>query len=95
MKFMFMKDAGVLSLNIENLNADRNFKAEWIQCTLSLNFCQCPLSYQSGTVNLFMKKLTLTAKYFHFWKAFYINFNVDKKSKLVPGFCDGRFNCAD
>lgn len=44
MKFMFMKDAGVLSLNIENLNADRNFKAEWIQCTLSLNFCQCPLS---------------------------------------------------
>lgn len=31
MKFMFMKDAGVLSLNIENLNADRNFKAEWIQ----------------------------------------------------------------
>lgn len=62
MKFMFMKDAGVLSLNIENLNADRNFKAEWIECTLSLNFCQCPLSYQSGTVNLFMKKLTLTAK---------------------------------
>lgn len=56
MKFMFMKDAGVLSLNIEN------FKAEWIQGTLSLNFCQCPLSYQSGTVNLFMKKLTLTAK---------------------------------
>lgn len=55
MKFMFMKDAGVLSLNIENLNADRNFTAEWIQCTLSLNFCQCPLSYQSGTVNLFMK----------------------------------------
>lgn len=94
MKFMFMKDAGVLSLNIENLNADRNFKAEWIQCTLSLNFCQCPLSYQSGTVNLFMKKLTLTAKYFHFWKAYY-KLNVDKKSKLVPGFCDGRFNCAD
>lgn len=30
MKFMFMKDIGVLSLNIENFNVDRNFKVEWI-----------------------------------------------------------------
>lgn len=30
MKFMFMKDVGVLSLNIENFNVDRNFKVEWI-----------------------------------------------------------------
>lgn len=24
-----------------------------------------------------------------------INLTLTKKSKLVPGFCDGRFNCAD
>lgn len=36
---MFMKDVGVLSLNIENFNVDRNFKVEWIECTLFLNFC--------------------------------------------------------
>lgn len=44
---------------------------------------------------LVYEKIDAYSKILSFLESFLYKLNVDKKSKLVPGFCDGRFNCAD
>lgn len=41
------------------------------------------------------EKIDVYSKIFLFLESFLYKFNVDKKLKLVFGFCDGRFNCVD